>query len=135
MSDFFMDVANKQVANIDAEVARVDAELMKCRVNNDPYEALDLIQQRANLRDSRRALLQEQSDYVAQFNRRAPELTDSEFLALSPERMLQHPEAVEKIFQKSKYYDRADGYDPNSEFSKRFSAGIEEVKRRRARGQ
>jgi hypothetical protein len=40
------------------------------------------------------------------------EMTDAEFQAMSPEKMAKHPEAVERIFSKSKYYSRDMWNDP-----------------------
>jgi hypothetical protein len=133
-NDFFLDAARRKQASINAEIARVDAELIAARAEDNDLDAGELVSQRASLRDLSRCVGQEISDYIAQHNQRAPELTDAEFMALSPERMMQHPEAVEAIFKKSKYYDPQN--DPNDPgFRKRYMDGVQEVARRRAMGQ
>jgi hypothetical protein len=131
--DFETELIRQRETALNAELAQAQANYQSAKHMDDyvgANSAIDHIQRIEAERSAGRRLY---NDHIARKNYRAPELTDSEFLAMSPERMAQHPECIDRIFAKSKYYEKGQWADP--EIAKRTQAGIQEVQRRRARGE
>lgn len=86
----------------------------------------------ANLETEENNLISSYQRHVARNRpREAAAISDSEFLAMAPERMLDHPELVDRVFSKSKYYSPDQWNDP--EVAQRVRAGMAEVIARRRR--
>jgi len=130
MSDDFYDSAARQrYAVLQAARSRCVANLEEYRATGNDIDAQEEIQTLATLDDQMASLQRLHQQYQQSRNPNPTSVGDQEFIAMSPERMAQNPELVERIFQKSKYYDPNQWSDP--EVRSRFAAGIEEVKRRR----
>ena len=130
--DFFVDAAQQRAAEIDADIAEINAGLARARANGDDYQARQLIQGLANSRAERRNLEVEYNSYVASHQpRQAAPSTEGEWLAKAPDKM--DVDDIVKIFEKSKYVDRSTWSDP--EVIARVHAGAQEVQRRKRNGQ
>lgn len=130
MSDDFYDSAARQrYAVLQAARSRCVANLEEYRATGNDIDAQEEIQTLATLDDQMASLQRLHQQYQQSRNPNPTSVGDQEFIAMSPERMAQNPELVERIFQKSKYYDPNQWSDP--EVKTRFMAGVEEVKRRR----
>lgn len=127
--DFYDQAARRQYQTLQAARSRVLANLEEHRSVGNDMDAAEEIQTLAVLNDQMASLERLHQQYNAQRNPSPVQIGDQEFMAMSPERMAQNPELVERVFQKSKYYDPNQWNDP--EVRSRFMAGIEEVKRRR----
>jgi hypothetical protein len=126
--DFFIEAAQAQAAEIDADIAEIDAGLARCRADGDDHSARRLIQGRAEANAKRRNLVAEYNAYVAANTPRQPEpLTEGEYLAMPADKMLQRPDAIAKLYATSRYYDPND-----AESNRRYQAGLVEVQRRKA---
>jgi hypothetical protein len=131
--DFYLKAAQKRALEIDADVQEIVSGLARCRAIDDEHTASGLMDGLAEARNRRRMLDQEVADYMRQANppAQAP-MTDQEFMALSPERMANNPQAVEAVFAKSKYYSKDMWNDP--EVQQRVRLGMERVNQLRKDG-
>jgi hypothetical protein len=103
--DFKTEAARARLKVLAAAKAQVAANISRYESENDVASASDELQAYANLETEEQNLVNAYQRYQAQSAPRQPEpISDSEFMAMSPERMLQHPELVDKIFSKSRYY-------------------------------
>ncbi|WP_316200804.1 MULTISPECIES: hypothetical protein [unclassified Bradyrhizobium] len=132
--DFFIRAARKRALELDADIREIETGMMRARADDDELRAAELFDGLTAARDARVRLDREVDHYVRQNTppQQQP-MTDAEFMAMSPERMQQHPEALNRIFSKSKYYDKQMWSDPD--VVRRVSDGVAEVERRRARGE
>jgi hypothetical protein len=129
--DFFEEAAHARAAEIAADVAEIDAGLMRARASGDDHTARELIQARANANAAKRNLETEYAAYCASQNpRREAPSTEGEWLSKPAEKMT--GEDVSKIFERSKYVTRETWNDP--EVQARVNAGWAEVQRRRRQG-
>ncbi len=133
MSDFYDEAARQRYATLEAAKARVVANLEEYRAIGDEASAAEELQTLATLNDQQQSLRRLHQQYNAQRNPPQQEMSDAEFVAMSPERMAQNPAAIDRIFSKSKYYTPNQWSDP--EVAKRAQAGVAEVERRRRRGE
>ena len=97
---------------------------MQARADGNDVYAQELIQGLANVRAQRRALDAEVADYIRAANPPAPEPETDQEWRNKPAHKMNYDDVV-RMAGKSKY-----GIDENA-----FRAGIEEVRRRRARGE
>jgi hypothetical protein len=130
--DFYTRTLNAQIGNLRDARRTIMNEVERYKRMNDHEGAAEYAQDIANLDAQERAIVDLHNRHVAQ-NQPAAPLTDAEFMALSPERMAQHPEAVDRIFSKSKYYDKNQWSDPNVQ--RLVREGVAEAQRRRTAGQ
>jgi hypothetical protein len=124
MSDFYEEAAKQRLETLEAAKMRALAELAEQKACNDTYSAAETVQTIATLEDQRQSLLRLHQQHVAAQNPPAPlPENDQEWLHKAPEKMSYND--VARIMSKSKY-----GFDDAA-----FRAGIQEVARRRARGE
>lgn len=97
------------------------------KANGDEFGADETID-RLNALEAEAAAFQRNQQRYQQQPQQVP-LTDAEVQALSPERLSQHPEAIDRIFSKSKYYTPGQWSEP--EIARRVKQGWDEVQRRR----
>ena len=126
--DFYLRTAREQYKVLQTQIQKCEAELAEHEANGDEYEPRQLMGDRSVLRAAQAALEHDYNERVRKLNHREPEMTDAEFVAMSPERMAQNPVAVDRIFSKSKYYTPNQWADP--EVAKRTAAGVQGVIRR-----
>lgn len=130
MSDFYEDAAMLRYRTLEAAKAQCQADLARYQAAGDEYAAAEELQTLATLNDQVTSLQRLHNQYRQQMNPPSQAtMTDSEFMALSPERMAQHPEAIDRLFSKSKYYSPDQWSDPKVQGLVR--AGMDEVQRRR----
>lgn len=128
--DFKAQAAQQRLKVLQAARQQVAANISRYEAEGDLDSAADEIQAYANLENEERNLVNSYQRYQAQSAPRQPEpISDSEFLAMSPERMLQHPELVDKIFQKSKLYTKGMWGEP--EVADGVRRGLAEIERRK----
>ena len=101
MADDFKTVAARQRLKVLAAAKQqVSANIARYEAEGDTDSAADEIQAYANLESEETNLVSSFQRYQAASAPRQQEpISDSEFLAMSPERMLEHPELVDRIFQ------------------------------------
>lgn len=130
-TDFFVEVAQQRAQELTADLAEMEAALLRARSEGDEHSARQLIQGIANGRAERRNLEVTYNEYVVSQAPRHEVTSDAEFLARAPERMT--GEDIDRIFSKSKYYTKNQWADPD--VAARVQAGMSEVQRRRSRGE
>jgi hypothetical protein len=127
-SDFYLDAARQQLAQLDAEKAAALADLAAHRANGDRESAACCVQTLANLEAQRQNLTALANQYVASQHPPAqPELSAEERAARPWDRMT--PDDGLQIAKTSKYGKNIDWNDPY------VRAGYVEAQRRRARGE
>ena len=129
MADYYLERMAKQIEEVDADLLEIQAGLARAKAEGNDYSVDSLLKGYATARATRRDLEAAANEYHAALNRpAAPPMTDAEFMAMSPERMMQNPECLNKIFEKSKHYTKEMWSDP--EVQRRVQAGLAEVQRR-----
>jgi hypothetical protein len=134
--DFKTQAARQRLKVLAAAKQQVAANISRYEAEGDTDSAADEIQAYANLESEETNLVSSFQRYQAQSAPRQQEpISDSEFMAMSPERMLQHPELVDRIFQKSKLYTKGMWGEPEvADGVRRGLAEIEKRKRYENRG-
>ena len=128
--DFKTQAAQQRLKVLAAAKARVAANISTYEANGDVDSAADELQAYSNLESEEQNLINSYNRYVASNTPRAARpMTDAEFTAMSPEQMMERPDAVDKIFSTSKYYTKDQWSDPK--VVERMTAGVAEVQRRR----
>lgn len=127
--DFTTEVARRRLKQIDAQLMQHQANYASHEAEGEVEGAVWEADQISGLLAQRQNVLNAYNQHQQARNAVPPKMTEAEFQAMSPEQMARHPEAIEQVFAKSKYYSPQDAQDP--EFQRRFYAGMEEVKRRR----
>lgn len=129
--DFKAKAAQQRLKVLQAARQQVAANISRYEAEGDLDSAADEIQAYANLETEEQNLVNSYQRYQAASAPRQPEpISDSEFLAMSPERMLQHPELVDRVFSKSKYYTPGQWSEPAvADGVRRGLAEIEKRKR------
>ncbi len=125
MSDFYEDAAKKRYAILEAAKARCIANLEEHRAIGNDMDAQEEIQTLATLNDQMASLQRLHQQYHEARNPVRHEMTEKEWEAMSPEQMRHHPEAIDQIFAKSKYYTKDQWSDP--EVARRVRAGLQQV--------
>jgi hypothetical protein len=121
--DFYLDAAKQQLAMLDAERAATLADLATHRVNQDRESAAGCVQQLANIDAQRQNLRALADQYVA--SQQPPPPASPEETAAKPIDRMSYGEVYDWVKKGSKV-----GIDDDA-----FKRGIEEVARRRARGE
>jgi hypothetical protein len=122
--DDLLEAATQQFKVIEAARRRSEADLAEYRANGNTYGIAEELQTIANLDSSARNLSDLARRHAQASQPQAPvHQSDQEWFAKAPEKMDYND--VARIVSKSKY-----GFD-----DARFRAGIQEVARRRARGE
>lgn len=131
-TDFFITAAQQRAQELAADLAEMEAGLLRARAEGDEHNARQLIQSVANAKAERRNLEVTYNEYIAsqQPAHQAPS-SEGEWLMKPAEKMT--GEDVSKIFEKSKYVTRQTWNEP--EVASRVNAGWAEVQRRRKAGQ
>ena len=130
MSDFKTEAARARLKVLSAAKQQVSANIARYESEGDLDSASDEIQAYANLESEEQNLVNSYQRYqAASAPRQSEPISDSEFLAMSPERMLENPQLVDKIFSKSKYYSKDQWQDP--EVASRVRAGLAEIEKRK----
>ena len=130
MSDFKTEAARARLKVLSAAKMQLAANISRYEAEGDLDSASDEIQAYANLESEEQNLVNSYQRYQAASAPRQQEpISDSEFLAMSPERMLENPQLVDKIFSKSKYYSKDQWQDP--EVASRVRAGLAEIEKRK----
>ena len=131
-TDFFITAAQQRAQELAADLAEMEAGLLRARAEGDEHNARQLIQGVANAKAERRNLQATYDEYVASQHpeHKAPS-TEGEWMMKPPEKMT--GEDVSKIFERSKYITRQTWNDPD--VAARVNAGWAEVQRRRNAGQ
>ena len=130
MTDFKLQAAQARLKVLAAAKAQVSANIARYESENDLESAADEVQTFSNLESEESNLISSFQRYQAAGAPRQPEpISDSEFLAMSPERMLQHPELVDRIFQKSKLYTKGMWGEP--EVADGVRRGLAEIEKRK----
>ena len=133
MADFKQQAAEQRLKVLRAAKAQVAADLARYEADGDLDMAANEIQAFSNLESEEQNLINSYNRYVASNTPRAARpMTDAEFTAMSPEQMMEHPEAVDRLFSKSKYYSPDQWSDPK--VVERMTAGVAEVQRRKREG-
>ena len=128
--DFKAKAVEARLKILTAAKAQVSANYSRYEAEGDLDSAADEAQAYANLETEEQNLVNSYQRQVAQSMPRQPvQVSDSEFLAMSPERMLQHPELVDRIFQKSKLYTKGMWGEP--EVADGVRRGLAESERRK----
>jgi hypothetical protein len=131
--DFKARAAEQRLKVLSAAKSQVAANIALYESNGDLDSAADELQAYANLETEENNLVSSYQRHVARNAPRDPgPISDTEFMAMSPERMLQHPETVDRIFSKSKYYSKDQWGDP--EVAGRVRAGMAAVEQRKREG-
>jgi hypothetical protein len=103
--DFKAQAAQQRLKVLQAARQQVAANISRYEAEGDLDSAADEMQAYANLETEENNLISSYQRHVARNTPREPAaISDSEFLAMAPERMLDHPELVDRVFSKSKYY-------------------------------
>ena len=98
---------------INAERLRWQANLAEHRADGNEDGIGESLAHLAEVNRHESELRQLADDHIrASAPKEAETMTDAEFEAMSPEKMMKHPEAIERIFAKSKYYSRDMWNDP-----------------------
>ena len=122
--DYYTAIARQQWAQLDAERAQIHSALAYAKANGDDESARNAVQELADVEAKRASLVALHEQYRAsQAPAQQPELTQEEKNALPWDKM--NYGHVFELASASKY-----GVDPDA-----FRAGIQEVARRRARGE
>jgi len=122
--DFYVEAAKQRLETLEAAKMRAMADLAEQKACNDTYGAAETVQTIATLEDQRQSLLRLHQQHVQSMNPPPPPPeTDQEWLSKPPEKMTYND--VAKIAGRSRH-----GFDDAA-----FRAGIQEVARRRARGE
>lgn len=130
MSDFKTEAARQRLKVLAAAKMQVSANIARYESEGDLDSAQDEIQAFANLESEEQNLVNSYQRYQAASAPRQQEpISDSEFMAMSPERMLEHPELVDKVFRKSRYYTEGQWSDPSVADGVR--RGLAEIERRK----
>lgn len=130
MSDFKTEAARQRLKVLAAAKMQVSANIARYESEGDLDSAQDEIQAFANLESEEQNLVNSYQRYqAASAPRQSEPISDSEFLAMSPERMLEHPELVDKVFRKSRYYTEGQWSDPSVADGVR--RGLAEIERRK----
>jgi hypothetical protein len=130
MADFKAQAAEQRLKVLRAARQQVAANIASYEANGDVDSAADEIQTFANLETEEQNLINSYRRYEAQNAPRQPgPISDNEFMAMSPENMLRHPETIDRIFSKSKYYSKDQWSDP--EVAQRVRDGMAEIERRK----
>jgi hypothetical protein len=130
MADFKLQAAQARLKVLAAAKAQVAANISRYESENDLESAADEVQVFSNLESEESNLISSFQRYqAASAPRQVEPISDSEFLAMSPERMLENPQLVDKIFSKSKYYSKDQWQDP--EVASRVRAGLAEIEKRK----
>lgn len=128
--DFKLQAAQQRLKVLQAAKQQVAANISRYEAEGDLDSASDEIQAFSNLESEEQNLVNSYQRYQAASAPRQPEpISNSEFLAMSPERMLQHPELVDRVFSKSKYYTPGMWGEP--EVRQRVNAGLAEIEKRK----
>ena len=133
MNDFLFKSANSRLGIIDAAQRRLGADLAEAQQYGNTTEAGEIIQQMANLEAEKRNMQQLKDDYMRGQQPNDEEVSEAEFMAMTPKQMKRHPQAgalVDRIFSKSKYYTPDQWSDPKVQ--KGVRDGLAEVDRRNA---
>jgi hypothetical protein len=130
MADFKLQAAQQRLKVLAAAKQQVLANVSRYESENDLDSASDELQAFSNLEAEEQNLISAYQRYQQQSAPRQPEpISDSEFLAMSPEKMLQHPELVDRIFQKSKMWTKGMWGEP--EVADGVRRGLAEIERRK----
>lgn len=128
--DFKTQAARQRLKILAAAKQQVSANIARYEAEGDTDSAADEIQAYANLESEETNLVSSFQRYqAASAPRQSEPISDSEFMAMSPERMLQHPELVDRIFQKSKLYTPGQWSEPAVADGVR--RGLAEIERRK----
>lgn len=128
--DFKTEAARQRLKVLAAAKAQVSANIARYESEGDMDSAADEIQAFSNLEAEEQNVVNSYQRYQAASAPRQPEaISDSEFMAMSPERMLSHPELVDKIFSKSRYYSPDQWSQP--EVAAGVRRGLAEIERRK----
>jgi hypothetical protein len=105
---------DQRLLKLNAERLRWQANLAEYRAEGNEEGIGVSLATLAEVNRHEKELRELADDHIASINKanEREEMTDAEFLAMSPEKMAKHPEAVERIFSKSKYYSRDMWNDP-----------------------
>jgi len=128
MADYYLERTTKQIEEADATLLEIQAGLARAKAEGNDFAVDELLKGYAAARSQKRDLEMAANEHYQSLNRAAVPMTDAEFMAMSPERMLQNPECLNKIFEKSKHYSKDMWADP--EVQRRVQAGLAEVQRR-----
>lgn len=130
MADFKLQAAQARLKILAAAKAQVAANISRYEAENDLESAADEVQAFSNLESEESNLISSFERYQAASAPRQPEpISDSEFMAMSPERMLEHPELVDRIFSKSRLYTKGMWSEP--EVADGVRRGLAEIERRK----
>jgi hypothetical protein len=131
-TDFFIEAAQQRAAELDADLAEMQAGLLRAKSDGDDHTARQLIQGVANAKAEKRNLEVTFNEYVAsQQPQHQASSTEGEWMMKPADKMT--GDDVSKIFEKSKYFTKGQWGDP--EIAGRVHAGMREVERRRRSGQ
>ena len=128
MADYYLERTTKQIEEADATLLEIQAGLARAKAEGNDFAVDELLKGYAAARSQKRDLEMAANEHYQSLNRAAVPMTDAEFMAMSPKRMLQNPECLNKIFEKSKHYSKDMWSDP--EVQRRVQAGLAEVQRR-----
>ncbi len=130
MADFKLQAAQQRLKVLAAAKQQVAANISRYEAENDLDSASDEIQAYSNLEFEEQNLIGSFQRYqAASAPRQSEPISDSEFMAMSPERMLEHPELVDRIFQKSKLYTKGMWGEP--EVADGVRRGLAEIEKRK----